>query len=252
MGLKLIVNADDFGISGEVNEGIRLAHLNGVLTSTSIMPVGESFAEAVALSATLPELDIGIHLTLVGERPLLPADRIPTLVDENGRFHAHATVFMRRFLLGKIDRHEVHAELEAQVQKVLESGLDVSHLDTHQHLHALPPVLREVTSIAKQYGILRIRRPAERLRRYMFGNPGGLGRIAQMLVLNTYCRAGDWQDMLSPRGVRRVLLRWPAVCRQSRDAARRAAGRGHLRAHVPSGGRRRKRQVRRLAIRLDG
>lgn len=196
MGLSLIVHADDFGLSETVNDGIRYAYLNGILTSTSIMPTGKAFSDAVSLLRSLPDLDIGIHLTLVEERPLLPPDRIDTLVDNNGHLHPHARIFIRKHLQGRIDSHQIQAEFDAQIRKVMDTSLRVTHIDTHQHLHALPSVLKIVISLAQKYGIKRIRKPTERLKGNMFHEFSAFPRLVQMLVLNTFCRAGNWKDIL--------------------------------------------------------
>src|SRR5271166_1472864 len=95
---RLIVHADDFGLSERVNEGVIEAHRNGVLTSTSVIASGAAFEHAVGLSQTNPTLDVGVHLTLVDEGPVAAADVIGTLLDTNGRFHRQAGTFMRRYL----------------------------------------------------------------------------------------------------------------------------------------------------------
>ncbi|HEY4713486.1 MAG TPA: ChbG/HpnK family deacetylase, partial [Aquirhabdus sp.] len=117
---KLIVHADDFGISEQVNDGILKAHLNGILTSTSIMATGAAFDHAVSISNSVPSLDVGIHLTLVEEKPLLEMRQISSLLDNNGRFYGHATIFTKKYLFGKIRIDEVVHELDAQIQKVLD------------------------------------------------------------------------------------------------------------------------------------
>src|SRR5262245_59394055 len=99
--LQLIVHADDFGLSEPVNRGILQAHQQGILTSTSIMAGGTSFRHAVDLARANPSLDIGVHLTLVEERPLLPASELSSLVDGSGRFYSHASVLTRRYLMGR-------------------------------------------------------------------------------------------------------------------------------------------------------
>ena len=89
MAARLIVNADDFGLTTRVNDGVLEAHGRGILTSASIMPVGRAFDHAARLARETPALDIGIHLTLVEERPLLPGHEIPSLVGPEGRFLAY-------------------------------------------------------------------------------------------------------------------------------------------------------------------
>ena len=186
--LKLIVNADDLGLSVGVNEGILEAHLNGILTSTSVMANGVAFEHAIRLCRSVPSLDLGIHLTLVEEEPLLSAAAIPSLVDTAGKFHRHATTFMRKYVTGKIHLQDVWSELEAQIKKVLSRGVAISHLDSHQHLHLLPQILRITIALANKYNIPAIRVPREHLRPYMLRHLSGISRVSQLLVLNALCQ----------------------------------------------------------------
>ena len=141
---KLVVNADDFGLSIKVNEGILCAHQNGILTSTSIMANGMAFQHAVDTWKSNPTLDVGIHLTLVGEKPLLNPDVIPDLVNKKGICHQHAKDFVMKYMMGKISQKQIYQELEAQVVKVLDQGIVISHVDSHQHIHMLPQILSVV------------------------------------------------------------------------------------------------------------
>jgi hopanoid biosynthesis associated protein HpnK len=181
---KLIVHADDFGISEQVNSGILEAHNQGILTSTSIMATGAAFEDAVAMCRTAPALDVGIHLTLVEEQSLVSKELIPSLLDADGRFYGHATAFTKRYFAGKIRIAEVIRELEAQIQKVLDHGLAISHLDSHQHVHMLPDIWRAVVGLAKKYHIPAVRLAREKLRVYMLQETGAVARIPPLLVLN--------------------------------------------------------------------
>ena len=188
--LKLIVNADDLGLCEAVNEGIAEAHLSGIVTSASIIANGSGFDHAVRLCHSIPALDLGIHLTLVEEEPLLRAASIPSLVDQGGRLHRNARTFVQKYLSGGIRLEEVRSELEAQVQKVLSRGLCVSHLDSHQHVHMLPQILAMTIDLARKYNIPAIRIPRERVRPYMLKRAAGLLRVCELVVLNTFCRIG--------------------------------------------------------------
>jgi chitin disaccharide deacetylase len=136
----LIPNADDFGYTRDVNEGIIHAHRAGILTATTIMATGAAFDHAVALARENPALDVGVHLVLVGS-PGYP----PTV----GR------------LIAEIARRRIHVydELSAQVRKVLKAGVRPSHLDSHKHTHLLPPVLSAVARISAEFQIPWVRRP---------------------------------------------------------------------------------------------
>ena len=111
---RLIVNADDFGLHVAVNQGIQAAHSEGIVSSASLMAGGAAFDDAVRIAKHCPELGVGVHLTLVGARPVLPAAEVPSLVVENGDFYGSYPVFLKRFLSGKIRLAEVERELAAQ------------------------------------------------------------------------------------------------------------------------------------------
>lgn len=188
---RLIVHADDFGLSEAVNLGILDAHLSGVLTSTSVMASGEAFDHAVKLSKDHPSLDVGIHLTLVEERPTLDPKEISSLVGNDGRFHKHATIFARKYLQRRISLDDVRRELDSQIRKVLASGLPISHLDSHQHLHMLPGILKITFDLAGEYDIPWVRFPREALGLHMFKKLSGMARVLQMVVLNSFCCLGE-------------------------------------------------------------
>ena len=137
---RLIVNADDFGFTRDVNNGIIEAHRNGILTATTIMACGKEFDHAVGLAKETPTLDIGVHLVLVG------LDRFPPTVAKLA-----ADIFRGRV--------RIYEELDAQIRRVLAIGLQPTHLDTHKHTHLMPPVLNAVARLSKQYGIPWVRRP---------------------------------------------------------------------------------------------
>ena len=195
---RLIVNADDFGLSEEINEGILQAHTKGIVTSTSLMPTGAAFCHAVNLASMTPSLDVGIHLTLVEETPLSPPQSIPSLVNDHGRFHPHAGDFLKRYLRGKISRREVRNELESQVRKVKDSGLQISHLDSHQHLHALPGIWDIVQSLAAQFDIAAVRYPRESVSSYMLSDYDRWPRLAQLCALNFFCALVNRRGPTSP------------------------------------------------------
>ena len=193
---ELIVHADDFGLSKKINEGILRAHTKGILTSTSIMANAIAFEHAISICKSTPTLDVGIHLTFVEEKPLLDADIIPTLVNKRGRFHHHAIEFIKRYLMGKICLREVQQELEAQIVKVMNRGIKPSHLDSHQHLHMLPKILKIVNELAKKYDIPAIRFPGETTYVTFLKEKGSALRFIQLLVLNWLCRLGRYTDIL--------------------------------------------------------
>jgi chitin disaccharide deacetylase len=137
---RLVVNADDFGFTHDVNRGIVEAHRTGILTATTLMANGEAFDDAVELALETPSLDVGCHLVLVGA-PGLPAT-VAQLV---------RAVALRRIRL--------YEEMAAQVRRIVGAGLKPTHLDTHKHTHLLPPVLDALARISQDFGIPWVRRP---------------------------------------------------------------------------------------------
>lgn len=185
--LALIINGDDFGCSEKVNEGILKSFRYGILRSASLMANGKSFDNAVKIIKLNPELDIGVHLTLVEEKPILDQNKVPSLVVENGDFHKHAIDFYKKYFSEKISFEEVRNELTAQFEKILDHGIKISHIDSHQHLHMLPKILDITIELANNYNIKFIRFPKEKFSGYMFRDLKSIDRIPQMAVINHFC-----------------------------------------------------------------
>lgn len=162
MKKQLIINADDFGIHPAVNEAVRKAATEGILTSTSLMAGGDAFDEAVEMARSMPSLGIGIHLTLVGGiKSVLPPSEVPSLTWDNGVFcHDYGKLIVRD-LEGKILLSEVYAEWDAQIQKIMNTGLPVTHMDGHQHMHMWPRFYPIARDLAKKYHISCMRVPDE-------------------------------------------------------------------------------------------
>lgn len=162
MKKQIIINADDFGIHPAVNEAVRKAATEGILTSTSLMAGGDAFDEAVEMARSMPSLGIGIHLTLVGGiKSVLPPSEVPSLTWDNGVFcHDYGKLIVRD-LEGKILLSEVYAEWDAQIQKIMNTGLPVTHMDGHQHMHMWPHFYPIARDLAKKYHISCMRVPDE-------------------------------------------------------------------------------------------
>lgn len=154
---RVIFHADDFGLTKGVNNGIIKAHREGIVKSSSIIPSGTAFEHATKLAQDNPTLDLGVHLTLVEEKCLSDPQLIPSLVNPNGIFRKNFKKFIKDFFLGKIMLKEIEIELEAQINKCLEYGLNISHIDSHQHLYILPGVLHRVYYLADKYKIPFVR-----------------------------------------------------------------------------------------------
>jgi predicted glycoside hydrolase/deacetylase ChbG (UPF0249 family) len=195
---RLIVNADDFGLCARVDAGIVQAHRAGIVTAASLSPVGRAFGSAAAHCRALPALDVGVHLTLVAERPLRAGGS--TLTGDDGRFPAGAGAFLRRWLAGGIRREDLRAEMAAQIERVLSHGVRVTHLDSHQHVHALPGIYDLTHELADRYRIPFVRAPFEELR----GNLACAGRGLPRFLGAAALRA-CWAAARLARPVRQAL-----------------------------------------------
>lgn len=159
---RVIINADDFGIHTEVNRAVIAAHEQGLLLSTSLLASGPAFDDAVALARQYPGLGIGIHLCLVGSLPtVLPPKDVSTLVDHEGLLPESYVPLMKRILAGHVDWEQVYNELDCQMEKIMSTGLPITHVDSHQHMHMLPPIWKIVQALMKKYGLHRLRVPRE-------------------------------------------------------------------------------------------
>jgi hopanoid biosynthesis associated protein HpnK len=160
---QIIINGDDFGFSSSVNHGIIKAHDLGILTSTSLMVTGEAFDEAVALAKTRPTLAVGLHLVLTCGQSALPASQVPHLVDATGQFSHQATLAGLKYQFSRAAQQEIPLEIRAQLEKFRATGLPLSHVDGHLHLHVHPLILRHLVNLADEFQIPVIRLPYEEL-----------------------------------------------------------------------------------------
>jgi chitin disaccharide deacetylase len=158
---RLIVNADDFGMSREVNAGVITAYREGLVSSASVMANGLAFAEAAQLAKEHPGLHVGVHLNVIEGMPVSPPNEVSSLVSRSGRFLGSSWRFVARHWLGGIRERELISELAAQIQKVVDAGLNPSHVDSHTHIHGLPGVLPSVLVAASRFGLKRVRCPHE-------------------------------------------------------------------------------------------
>ena len=160
---QLAITADDFGISPRVNAAIVRAARDGVLTGASWMAGGDTADEAIALARDLPELAIGVHLTVVMGRAVLPARRVAELVDGDGRFPESAVRQGLRLASSRRSRAQLRDELRAQIERCLTAGRVPRHLDGHLHFQVHPWVFPLVASLAHEYRIAAVRVPRDPL-----------------------------------------------------------------------------------------
>lgn len=181
----IIINADDFGRHAEINRAVEEGLVHGCLRSATVMPGGTAFAGAIDIARRHEELGLGVHFTLVDGHPILPPEEIPSLVGSEGDFLPDHTALLKRYLKGSINLEEVRRELAAQLQKVEATGIPISHVDSHQHMHTLPGIIDIVLDLAARAGIRAVRTPRTPL---FAGAFGGLGQLVGRLGLSTLAR----------------------------------------------------------------
>jgi predicted glycoside hydrolase/deacetylase ChbG (UPF0249 family) len=159
---QLVVNADDFGQSPGVSRGIVRAHREGVVTSTSVLGNCADLPGVAALLAEVPDLGVGVHLSLVGGSPVSDVGRVGSLTDAEGRFPRRAQDFFASWMKGHIQIDEIEHEFDAQISRLKAAGLSLDHLNTHRHLGFLPAVGSAMENVARKHKIPGIRSLVER------------------------------------------------------------------------------------------
>jgi len=214
---KLIVNADDLGLTAGVNRAIVEAHIGGVVSSATLMANGAAFEDAVTAARSAPNLSVGCHVVLVDGTPVSPAGSMDTLLAirsaEPGKFYSSLSAFAARAMLGGFDRDQLVVEVTAQIRKIQSTGLQVTHLDTHKHAHIFPEILAALLRAARICGVRAIRNPFVPVKampaRLFKGKRNLWKRYGQMRMLHTFSgqflqrtkRAG----LLTPDGVVGVI-----------------------------------------------
>jgi hopanoid biosynthesis associated protein HpnK len=187
--IQLIVNADDFGMSKDVNEAVVRAFKEGVLTSCSLMVTGEAFDEAIQLAKENRGLAVGIHLVTVRGRSVLPRSEIPALVDEKGLFACHPGFAGLKYYFSKQARAQLRKELAAQFEKFQSTGLPLSHIDAHLHMHVHPVIFNAALELGERFGVRRMRVPEDELSLALrFDRSSFLKKIIQALLFSLLAR----------------------------------------------------------------
>ncbi len=156
---RLIINADDFGLTAGVNRAIVEAHQRGVVTSATMMANGGAMQDAV-VCARAAGLSVGCHVVLIDGAPLLaPQDVSSLVVGDGARFRDGWLRFASRALRKRLDEDQIAAEVGAQIRRIQQTGLRVTHVDSHKHVHLLPPVLRPMLAAARACGVRAVRNP---------------------------------------------------------------------------------------------
>ena len=169
---RLIINADDFGLTAGVNCAIARAHLQGIVSSATLMASSQAFAgaaaEARSLIATGTRFSVGCHVVLLDGQPLLSGGEVQSLMQPGARngvpqFRSSLGSFAAAALGGNLNADEVEAEATAQMRRIQSAGIRLSHFDTHKHAHMFPTVLRPLLRAARGAGVPALRNPFGRV-----------------------------------------------------------------------------------------
>jgi len=203
---RLIINADDFGLTAGVNRAITEAHTSGVVTSSTLMANSAAFDQAVAAAKTSPNLGVGCHVMLLDGAPLEPPDNVRSLLARvnSPRFVAGISEFARRALRGKLQAEEIYAEALAQMRKIQAADIKLTHFDSHKHTHIFPQVLRPLLRAAKEAGVPAVRNPFAPLRAmvsaHLLRRPKLWGRTSQVYALQAF--AARFREEVAAAGLR--------------------------------------------------
>ncbi len=158
---RVIVTGDDFGLAMPVNDAIVEAHERGILTSASLIVGAEAAADAAERARQVPTLKVGLHLTLVEGRSILPPAQIPDLVNSRGEFSNHPARAGFRFSLTPGICRQLEAEIRAQFEAFAGTGLELDHVDGHNHLQLHPRIFGLILKVGREYGLRAMRLPNE-------------------------------------------------------------------------------------------
>ncbi|MGD0336056.1 MAG: ChbG/HpnK family deacetylase [Candidatus Omnitrophota bacterium] len=153
---RLIITADDFGLAEGINAGIAKAFKAGIVRCASLSACGGSFENAAKIAKSTG-LEIGAHLTFLEERPVLGPEKVPFIVGKSGSFLDSLPGFISTLYVRKEALKNIESEAKAQIEKILDTGIKPVFLNSHRHLHMLPPLFRQFISLADKYGIKAIR-----------------------------------------------------------------------------------------------
>ncbi|MFE1602489.1 hopanoid biosynthesis-associated protein HpnK [Methylobacterium sp. ID0610] len=195
---RLVVTADDFGLSPQVNDAVERAHREGILSAASLMVAAPAAADAVARARRLPSLRVGLHLVMVEAWPRLPAADLPDLVDENGLLRRDMGRLGLDLAAKPSARRQLAAEIRAQFEAYRATGLPLDHVNAHKHFHVHPVIAGLVLAIGRDYGMRALRVPREDRAVLRRAEPGG----ASGLALDT----APWAALLGLRARRAGLL----------------------------------------------
>jgi predicted glycoside hydrolase/deacetylase ChbG (UPF0249 family) len=204
---RLIINADDFGLTKGVDRGIARGHEEGLITSTTLMANAGAFGDAVEavakLNGTSRRFSIGCHVVLMDGEPLLAADHVGSLLGEGGRFRDSLLAFAGQSLRGRLKAEEIEAEASAQMRKIASAGIRLSHFDAHKHAHMFPAVLKPLLRAARSCGVGAVRNPFAPLKPLAFAHlarrPHLWKRYSEVRVLRGWER--QFRELVAREGM---------------------------------------------------
>jgi predicted glycoside hydrolase/deacetylase ChbG (UPF0249 family) len=162
MAARLIVNADDFGLTRGVNRAVGELYDAGALTSATLMANGPAFEDAVEVARARPGLGVGCHVVLTDGAPVSHPNNVRTLLGADGKtFRPSVVDFVCAVLMGRISAEEVAREGLAQIERIERAGIKVTHIDTHKHAHVWPSIARPLLEVAERAGVRAVRNPFE-------------------------------------------------------------------------------------------
>jgi hopanoid biosynthesis associated protein HpnK len=198
---RLIVNADDFGLTAGVNRAIVEGNRQGIVTSATLMANAQASAAAIDLARSQPGLKTGCHVVLIDGVPL-SAD-LPSLTNGSARFRSSLKEFAIAAVRKKLAAEEIEREVEAQVRKLQSSGITLTHVDSHKHTHMFPHVLRPLLRAARERGIRAVRNPFEPMRSWpgsmVLGTPGLWLRSAGVTAFGMF--AAEFRSAIKEQGM---------------------------------------------------
>jgi hopanoid biosynthesis associated protein HpnK len=187
----LIVTADDFGLSPQVNAAVEQAHTQGILSCASLMVSGGAVDEAVAIARRLPSLRVGLHVVLVEGRPVLPPSQVPDLVGPDGTFRDDMVAAAVAIFFSPRVRRQLTAEITAQFEAYAGAGLPLDHVTAHKHFHLHPTIAGTILKVGRGFGLRAARVPAEPRGALRAAEPGA--RLSPALV------TGPWSALVRRR-----------------------------------------------------
>ncbi|MGC2694195.1 MAG: ChbG/HpnK family deacetylase [Candidatus Angelobacter sp.] len=193
---RLIINADDFGLTSGVNRAIAEGNRSGVLTSATMMANARAFDEAVGVAQAVTNLRIGCHVVLIDGDPV--SKGLTSLTNGSARFRSNLKEFALAAVCGRVSAEEIQREAETQIRKIQSRGINLTHIDSHKHTHMFPHVLRPVLRAASACGIRAVRNPFEPLRAWpheaVASAPGMWLRSAGVMAFQIF--AGEFRKAL--------------------------------------------------------